>query len=239
MFGKRRSFTFLPSISTHPHSIQMFAVIFDMDGVIADTNPTHDIAWRVFLERYDVFATDNDLRANMYGKHNSQILSYFLKRSLTQSEILDLQFEKEAIFREIYRPIAEPVKGFLHFLNDLKRNGVKTGIATSAPVENLDLILEVFPLRDKMESLLSERDVTRYKPEPDVYLQSAANLGVSPSQCVVFEDSISGVQAGLNAGMKVVGVTTTYTPAELPPCSAYVPDYQNIDFTFVQRLLTT
>jgi len=215
----------------------MIAVIFDMDGVIAHTNPTHDTAWRIFLARYGVEATDQELQEHMYGKHNSQILSYFLKRPLSKNEIAPLQFEKEAIFRELYRPIAQPLNGLLAFLNDLKSNQVKTGIATSAPVENLNLILEVFPIRPQMESLLSEADVTRYKPDPEIYLKSADNLGVLPAQCVVFEDSISGVQAGLSAGMKVVGVTTTYAPHELPPCHAYVADYAHVGFDFVQQIL--
>jgi beta-phosphoglucomutase len=213
------------------------AVIFDMDGVIAHTNPTHDVAWRVFLQRQGVTATDAELYEHMYGKHNSYILSYFLKRPLTKSEIDALQFEKEAIFRELYRPVAQPMTGLLDFLNNLKQNHIKTGIATSAPVENLELILELFPIRHQMESLLSESDVTHHKPAPEVYLKSAQNLGVNPARCVVFEDSISGVQAGLNAGMKVVGVTTTYTPDQLPPCHTYVPHYEGIDTAFVEAVL--
>ncbi len=213
----------------------MTAVIFDMDGVIADTNPTHDVAWRVFLERYGIAATNEELYNHMYGKHNSYILSYFLKRALTKIEIDQLQYEKEAIFRELYQPIARPVDGFLAFLDQLKKNGIKTGVATSAPVENLNLIVAAFSLRSQMESLLSESDVTRHKPEPEVYLKSAANLGVSPAQCVVFEDSVSGVQAGLHAGMKVVGVTTTYQPSQLPPCHAYIHNYENLDAAFIQQ----
>lgn len=215
----------------------MIAVIFDMDGVIVHTNPTHDVAWRIFLARHGAAATDEELQEHMYGKHNSHILSYFLKRPLSKDEIAQLQFEKEAIFRELYRPIAQPLNGLLALLDDLKLNQVKTGIATSAPVENLNLILEVLPLRPQMESLLSEADVTRYKPDPEIYLKSAAILGVPVAQCVVFEDSISGVQAGLNAGMKVVGVTTTYAPHQLPPCQAYVLDYENIGYDFVQQIL--
>jgi len=208
-----------------------------MDGVIADTNPTHDVAWRQFLKRYGITPTDEDLRTNMYGKHNSQILGYFLQRTLTREEILQLQFEKEALFRELYAPIVKPVAGLLSFLTDLKNEGVKTGIATSAPYENLEMMVTQLPiLGEVMESLLSERDVTQHKPQPEVYLKSAANLGVAPAQCVVFEDSISGVKAGLAAGMKVVGVTTSYSPDELPPCHAYVSDYLALNYDFIEDL---
>lgn len=214
----------------------MTAVIFDMDGVIADTNPHHLIAWHEFLVRYGIHATDQEMHDHMFGKHNSYILEYFFKRKMLTDEIYRLQFEKEALFREIYTPIAQPIRGLMEFVEDLKRHQVKTGIATSAPVENLDAVLSKIPLRARMESLLSEQDVVRHKPFPDVYLQSAVNLGVAPAQCVVFEDSRSGVQAALNAGMKVVGVTTTYTPDQLPPCNAYVADYEAIDYEFVVSL---
>lgn len=215
-----------------------FAVIFDMDGVIADTNPTHNIAWRKFLDRYAIIPTEEELQNHMYGKHNSYILSYFFKRNVITDELAQLQFEKEALFRELYASIAQPISGLLDFLVDLKQNRVKTGIATSAPVENLVMMVGQIPvLGEVMESMLSEQDVTQHKPNPEVYLKSAERLGVAPSQCVVFEDSVSGVKAGLAAGMKVVGVTTSHTADELPPCSAYINDYLEMNYEFIENLL--
>jgi len=215
------------------------AVIFDMDGVIADTNPTHNIAWRKFLDQYAIVPTEEELKNHMYGKHNSYILSYFFKKNVEGAELTQLQFEKEALFRELYTSIAEPISGLLPFLSDLKRNNVKMGIATSAPFENLDMMVERIPLLGQiMESMLSERDVTQHKPNPEVYLKSAKRLGVSPERCVVFEDSVSGVKAGLAAGMKVVGVTTSHGPSELPPCSAYIANYDELNYQFVKQLLS-
>jgi beta-phosphoglucomutase len=214
------------------------AVIFDMDGVIADTNPTHDVAWRKFLTRYDIVPTDDDLQNHMYGKHNSYILNYFLKREIVADELLRLQFEKEALFRELYTDIAQPLPGLLAFLGELYQNGVKLGIATSAPVENLEMMVSQIPfLNEVMGSMLSEKDVSHHKPHPEVYLKSAARLGIDPSQCIVFEDSVSGVNAGLAAGMKVVGVTTSHTAEDLPPCSAYINDYLGLSFEFIQQIM--
>ena len=215
------------------------AVIFDMDGVIADTNPTHDVAWRKFLDRYQIIPTDEELQNHMYGKHNSYILSYFFKREVIADELIQLQFEKEALFRELYASIAQPISGLLPFLNDLKQNGIKTGIATSAPVENLEMMIGQIPvLGEVMESLLSERDVIQHKPHPEVYLKSAQRLGIAPAQCVVFEDSVSGVKAGLAAGMKVVGVTTSHAAHDLPPCSAYINNYDALNYDFIKNLLS-
>ena len=153
-------------------------------------------------------------------------------------ELLQLLFEKEAIFRELYTSIVQPLPGLLTFLADLKQNGVKLGIATSAPVENLEMMVGQIPLLNEvMSSMLSEKDVTKHKPNPEVYLKSAERLGVSPSQCVVFEDSVSGVSAGLAAGMKVIGVTTSHSSDELPPCSAYINDYLNMSYSSVLQLI--
>jgi beta-phosphoglucomutase len=212
------------------------AIIFDMDGVICHTNPFHDIAWKRFLDAYEISSTNQEFQDHMYGKHNSYILEYFFKRKLEIAERKRLEFEKEALFREIYKDHIEPIEGLLEFIDELKANGIKTGVATSAPVENLEAIVPVLGLDKKMESLLSEGDVTKHKPEPEVYLKSAVNLGVLPNECVVFEDSKSGVQAGLNAGMKVVGVLTTYTKEELPPCDLYINNYTEINLEKLQAL---
>jgi beta-phosphoglucomutase len=213
------------------------AVIFDMDGVIADTNPTHSIAWRAYLGQHNIEVSDQDLIQNMYGKANSVIMEYFFKRKMERDEINQKQYEKEALFREIYEPIAQPLDGLLAFIDDLKANGVKTGIATSAPVENMDMMLRRVPLSHKMDSLMSNEDVIQHKPHPEVYLTTAKRLGVLPAHCVVFEDSFSGITAGLAAGAKVVGVLTSHQPHELPICDAYITDYKDIDYAFVAKLL--
>jgi beta-phosphoglucomutase len=215
------------------------AVIFDMDGVIADTNPTHLIAWKAYLAKYNIEASDHDLIHNMYGKANSVIMEYFFKRKMERAEIDQKQYEKEALFRDMYESVAQPLEGLLAFIDDLKANGVKTGIATSAPVENLELILSKIPLHSKMESMMSNEDVTQHKPDPEVYLKTANRLGVLPEHCVVFEDSFSGITAGLAAGAKVVGVLTSHQPDELPVCHAYIFDYKGIDFEFIQQLLAS
>lgn len=214
-----------------------FAVIFDMDGVICDTNPYHSLAWKAFLEKFGISATEEEFIAHMYGKSNSYILKHFLQREVVGEEFAKMEFEKEALFREIYEPHVVPINGLLEWIDELKSNGIKTGIATSAPVENMDLILSKLPLRDKMQSLLASHNVVHHKPNPEVYLKSAANLGIDPTRCVVFEDSHSGVSAGKAAGAKVVGVLSTYKKEELPVCDSYIVDYKDINFNTIASLL--
>jgi beta-phosphoglucomutase len=205
-----------------------YAVIFDMDGVIAHTNPYHADAFRAFFDRHNVSYTEQELIDHMYGKHNSYIMKYFFKREIPQDEFLRLEDEKEGLFREIYAHHIEAIEGWMDFLNDLKQAGFKTGVATSAPRANLEIIMNGLGFKSKMESILASEDVKHHKPHPEVYLRSAENLGVDPSQCVVFEDSFSGVTAGLASGAKVVGVLSSHTKEELPPCSQYIIDYNGL-----------
>lgn len=212
------------------------AVIFDMDGVICHTNPYHSMAFREFFSTRDLAPTDEEFAQHMFGKSNKYILTHFLNRPVEGAEFLAMEEEKEGLFRKIYAPHVDPIAGFMPFINDLNANGVKLGVATSAPLANLELILSKVLVRDLLGSILGSEDVKKHKPDPEVYLKSAANLGVTPEQCVVFEDSFSGVSAGLNAGMKVVGVLTSHAKEELPPCSFYINDYKELSYIDVVRL---
>jgi len=212
------------------------AVIFDMDGVICHTNPYHSIAFREFFSVRDLAPSDEDFAQHMFGKSNSYILSHFLKRPIAGAELLQMEEEKEGLFRKIYEPYVEPINGIIEFIRDLKHNDIKIGVATSAPRANLDLIFSKVALREKLGSILASADVKKHKPDPEVYLTSAVNLGVSPEQCVVFEDSFSGVTAALNAGMRVVGVLTSHTREELPPCNLYINDYTEISYETIKNL---
>jgi len=213
------------------------AVIFDMDGVIVHTNPYHSLAFREFFSSRNLAPTDEEFSQHMFGKSNSYILSHFLQRTIQGEELRMLEDEKESLFRKIYEAHIDPINGIVAFIDDLHANHAKLGVATSAPLANLDLILSKIPLRGKMGSIMASENVTKHKPDPEVYLTSARNLGVRPEQCVVFEDSFSGVSAGLNAGMKVVGVLTSHTEDELPPCSFYIHDYTELSFERILALL--
>lgn len=212
------------------------AVIFDMDGVICHTNPFHSQAFKIFFEKRNLFPSEEEFILHMYGKNNGYILSHFLGRKIEGEELLLLEDEKESLFREIYKSEVDPIPGFLNFFSMLKSKDLPTGVATSAPRANLDLIIGTLNLYDLLESKLGSEDVSRHKPDPEVYLKSAFLLGVEPNRCLVFEDSFSGASAGLNAGMKVVGVLSTHTKEELPKCDLYIEDYTELDLSQIKLL---
>lgn len=212
-------------------------VIFDMDGVICHTNPFHKKAFEAFFDKYRIPYSEAEFEAHMYGKHNSYIMSHFFKRSIVGEELLLLEDEKESMFRVIYQNEIASLPGYLQFLEGLKAQGILTGVATSAPRANLDLILDGLDIRKHMDSIMSSEDVESHKPSPEVYLKTAQRLGLAPNECLVFEDSFSGVSAAINAGMKVVGVLSSHTKDELPPCDFYINDYSGIDSATISRLL--
>ncbi|TNF41915.1 MAG: HAD family phosphatase [Cytophagales bacterium] len=213
------------------------AVIFDMDGVICHTNPFHSQAFKIFFEKRNLFPTEEEFQEHMYGKNNGYILSHFLGREIKGQELEELEFEKESLFREIYQHHVEPISGFMPFFQSLKDAGFRLGVATSAPFANLELIggrLDLFP---NLHSALASEHVTKHKPNPEVYLKTASNLNLAPEDCVVFEDSFSGVSAAKNAGMKVVGVLSSHTKEQLPICDLYIENYLGLDPNHVISLL--
>jgi beta-phosphoglucomutase len=213
------------------------AVIFDMDGVICHTNPYHSLAFKEFFAKRNMYPTEEEFALHMYGKSNSYIMSHFFGRPISGNELLELENEKESLFREIYKDKISPITGFLEFFHHLKTNKFLTGVATSAPFANLELIAGTLSLFDHMESVLASEDVTKHKPDPQIYLKSSTNLEVIPELCVVFEDSFSGVTAAKNAGMKVVGVLSSHNKDELPVCDLYIHDFREVDVEKVLGLL--
>ncbi|RRB07435.1 HAD family hydrolase [Larkinella rosea] len=194
----------------------MKAVLFDMDGVIVDTNPHHRIAWRTYFEQNGKPLTDADFVQYVSGKHNKDILTHlFPDRSLSPSEARQLAAEKEALFRELYLPEIKPVAGLTDFLQLLHKSGILTAVATSAPVENLDFVMDALNLRSYFNVLLDESKVSHPKPNPEIYQKGMQLLGVEPTESVIFEDSTTGIRAAKAAGAYVIGVLTTDSAEEL------------------------
>ena len=213
-----------------------FAVLFDMDGVIVDSNPYHKIAFEQFLAQYQISLTDEELKNYVYGKTNKEGMPYIFKKELSPAELEEKAEEKEAMFRDIYKKDIQPIEGLLPFLQMLKAQGIPTAVGTSAPTANLHLILDSLEIKPYFQALLDSTYVTHGKPDPEIYLKSARELGVEPEHCIVIEDSLAGVQAGLNAGMKVIGITTTHTAEELNNTHLVIQDFVGLTMDKLQAL---
>lgn len=204
-----------------------YAFIFDMDGVLVDSNPTHKIALKQFCRAHGYELSEQQLREKIYGRTNRDwLLNLF--GDLSEEKIRQYADEKEALFRQLYHDI-EPVAGLITFLKKLDKGGIPRAIATSAPRANVDFTLERTHMEPFFSTILDDSFVTKGKPDPEIYLKTAAALGFNPSDSIVFEDSLSGVKAGKAAGCKVVGITTTHTREELSETDLIIDDFADLE----------
>jgi beta-phosphoglucomutase len=189
-------------------------VLFDNDGVIVDTAEGHFRSFQKLGE--DVgYAISYEVFASLFGRHNRDIFPILIGHDLPADEIEDLSNRKEAIFRDIIRGNIVPLPGVPELLRGLREAGIHVAMGTSTPRENVELILGSLNLMRYFEVIVAAEDVTRGKPDPQVYLLGAQRLGLEPVRCVVVEDAVAGVQAALNGGMKALGVTTNHPRAAL------------------------
>lgn len=204
------------------------AVLFDMDGVVVDNLPYHVDAWLLFCERKGIPLTREIFYRELNGMNSKDTFEWFYKREMSRAEVEVLEDEKELIYRDFYRDHIKPAPGLLAFLQTLRAHGIKTALATSAGPGNIDFILDGLGIRDQFDAVIGGAEVRKGKPDPEIYLKAADLVGVEPGLCWVIEDSLQGIAAGQSAGMRVVGISTSHTPAELAHTDVVRPDFANL-----------
>ena len=185
------------------------ALIFDMDGVIVDSNPLHRQAWTAYNRRFGI-ETDETMHQRMYGKRNDEIVRDFFGADLDAEQVAGHGAAKESLYREMMAPVLREslVPGVAEFLS--RYRDLPIGMATNAEPPNVEFLLDNTALRPFFRAVVNGHQVSRPKPEPEIYLKVAELLGMTPSDCIVFEDSQAGVQAARGAGARVVGILTTH-----------------------------
>lgn len=180
-----------------------------MDGVIIDSNPFHRRAWAQYNRRFGI-ETDEAMQQRLWGRRNDDIVRDFFGEQLTSEEIQVHGAAKERLFREAIGPVLNEalVPGVREFLE--RHRCMSMGLATNAEPANAQFLLEIAQLAAYFRAVVDGHQVDRPKPYPDIYLRAAELLETAPPNCVVFEDSVAGIQAARGAGMSVVGVTTTH-----------------------------
>lgn len=173
------------------------AAIFDMDGTLVANSPVHIRAFEIFCARYGV--TDwREKLANGFGMGNDDIMRLVMPEEVIREKgLAALADEKEAIYREIYAPDIRPVEGLKELLERLRAAGIPCAVGSSGCKANVDFVLDSCAIRPYFDAAISGDMVSRCKPDPEIYLTAAAALGVSPADCVIFEDARGGpAQAG-------------------------------------------
>lgn len=199
-----------------------------MDGVIVDSNPYHKRALKEFCKKHGRDLTENELREKIYGRRNQDWLTNIFG-ALDAATMKQFADEKEALFREVYEKDIKPLDGLVDFLRKLGQLKITCVIATSAPRSNVDFTLEKTGTSQYFSTILDDSYVKEGKPDPEIYLKAAAAVNFRPPWCVVFEDSLAGVQAAKNAGCKVVGITTTHTPDELTGTDLVIDSFTGLE----------
>ncbi len=182
------------------------AALFDMDGVIVDNRDAHLHAFEHFAARHGIPDLDARTLLPCFGSTNAVIMA----RLFGRDEVERLSREKEEIYRELYDPIMRPAEGLVDLLEALRAAGVRIAVGSSAPRVNVDFVLERCGIAPYFDAVASGSEITRSKPDPEVYLLAADKLGVDPHDCVVFEDAFVGMEAARRAGAKVVAIASTF-----------------------------
>jgi beta-phosphoglucomutase family hydrolase len=212
------------------------AVIFDMDGVIIDNNKYHKEAWHRFCHSYGFELTNEDLEKHIFGRTNNDALTFLFNENLTRNQLLEYTEHKENIYRSIYADDIQPVQGLISFLVALRQNSILTAVATSAPKSNLDFVMSKLSIEGYFDILVDSDAIVRGKPDPEIYLKTASLLNKEPRHCIVFEDSLSGIQAAKRAGMRVVGLSTTHSADELDAANMVISNFEEMGLEKLSQL---
>lgn len=195
-------------------------LIFDMDGTLVVNIAYHLRAFDVQAERHG-YSLVRPVTSDFFGWHNFDIMKEVVPPEFVEKMGLQqLSDEKEALYRELYAGHVEPVAGLVELLRDASTNGVSCAIGSAGMRENVEFIMKEAGIREYISAYVSSDDVTRCKPDPEIFLKACERLHLAPSECVVFEDAVSGIRAAVAAGCHAVGVTTTLPAETLVGCGA-------------------
>lgn len=183
------------------------AVLWDMDGVIVDTGELHYKTWVEVLRKYGVDYTREQF-TRYFGMNNQSIMKLLLGDRATPEMMKSIPEEKEELFRQRLNTQLKPYPGVIDCLEMFHQRGYRQAVASSAPDENIVVILRNLRLEDAFDALVSGLEMPG-KPAPDVFLKAADEVGVLAGDCLVIEDSLAGVAAAKKAGMSCLAVANT------------------------------
>jgi beta-phosphoglucomutase len=212
------------------------AVLFDMDGVIVHNHDYHLMAWKEFSARYKI-TVEEEAITEMFGGTNEEIIPEMFGRAMEKDELNRLAEEKEKLYRDFYKPHMVETEGLTDFLESLKKEGMLMAVATSAPPVNAEFVLENLGIRHYFSYITTASDISRGKPDPEIYLLTASRLGIPSESCVVIEDSIRGIRSGLSAGMKVIAITTTNPYEKLGEAHFIINSFRELKPADILKLL--
>lgn len=189
-----------------PEAAEPRAVLWDLDGTLADSSAFHWRSWQAVMAQEGVRITEADFRAT-FGQRNEEILRLWLGPDADGERIRRVGDAKEVAYRGFVKDEGiAPLPGAAAWVRALHAGGWRQAIASSAPRLNVEVMQTALAFGGLIETLVGAEDVHAGKPDPEVFLVAAARLGVPPGRCVVVEDAAAGIEAARRAGMKSIGV---------------------------------
>ncbi len=186
------------------------AILFDLDGTLVNTDPLHYQTWQEILRGYGLEIDQAFYKARISGRLNPVIVQDLLPQ-LSVLEGQQLADRKEAQFRELGLSLT-PLAGLVDLLSWIDTHELKKAVVTNAPRENVNFVLEVLKLVDTFDTVVLAEEVKAGKPDPASYQLVLSQLGISAKEAIAFEDSPSGIQAAVGAGIYTIGVASTHDP---------------------------
>ena len=194
------------------------SVIWDMDGVLADSGQAHFAAWQALFDEMGLTMSWQQF-ADTFGMSNIPILRVCLGDDRPLSELESMAARKEALFREIMPEYVTILPGVGDWLDYASAQGYKQIVASSGEMANIAAVINTLGIGNYFQGILSGAFMPKSKPDPTIFLYAAAAAGAEPDQCVVIEDGIVGIEAAVRAGMRSIGVTTTHPANKLEQAS--------------------
>lgn len=211
-----------------PARASSLSFLFDLDGVVVDSNKLHVASWKEVARRHGFDCPDPD-HIGKCGLRTGAVIRDLLRWPVSREEAASIGFEKEEIYRAWIRQDGiRAIPGVLDFLAEARRLDIPCAVGSSAPRENVDLCLDALQLRAAFAATVSGADVERGKPAPDIFLKAAEKIGAAPESCLVFEDAPAGIAAAHAAGMRAVALQTSHAPGELADADEMAPDFTGL-----------
>jgi HAD superfamily hydrolase (TIGR01509 family) len=215
--------------------LSQYGVLWDLDGVLIDSSQQHLESWISVLPRFGL-TMSRELHEQTFGMNNREILTIMLGEPPEADLLRRISSEKESAFREIIKGTVEPLAGAVELLEQLYSANMRQAIASSAPEENIHVVVEELQIGRYFQALVSGHDLPA-KPDPAVYLEAARQIELGPGACVVVEDAVVGVRGAKKAGMRALGVTTTHTADALQDADLVVESLLDLSVDEIVHLL--
>lgn len=209
---------------------QLEAVLWDLDGVIADTGTYHCWAWQHVFRKRGVDFTEEHFMSH-FGQRNDTIIRDTVGNEISQEELEIIAGEKEATYRRMVADNIESLPGAVELIESLWEQGIKSAIASSAPPENIQIIIRGLGIERCFRAIAWGKEVTEGKPSPQIFLLAAKKLVTHPGNCVVIEDSIAGVAGARRAGMKCIAVANSHSRSSLKEADLVVDTLETVSIS--------